>query len=263
MIIGIVVPLVAKSVSKCWQTDCELVEATTKSILQQSNPSFRCIVVGHDCPEQLEGKQHAGNDIFLAFSDLEPPVVGENNAEAQLKYEVDRCSKTLKGIMHLKKTQPDITHWFAVDSDDLIHRDFVKTLVEGPEKDAYLIKNGYFYYKNNNIFTLTDEFYSYCGSSSIISDKYFQLPNDITETAYKGIPFGAVSHVNIGRYLEKRGVEYHVPDKRLLMYVRDSGTNISDYYIKGIVGRVKTKLSMFLKMKSLNKKEREAFAITS
>jgi len=263
MKIGIVIPFIAQGVSKAWQKDCELLEGTVKSVLQQTNKAFKLSVVGHDCPDFLKGKQQGDDDIFVTFSDFAPPENCGDKLKMQFKYELDRCSKILRGVIHQKEVDPDVTHWFAMDADDLIHKDFIDTLLQTPDKDAYLIEKGYFYFKNSNVFNHTDEFFTYCGSSAVVASKFFDLPDTIDETSFKKVPFGVVSHVSYKKYFQDQNMDFHIPQKRLVMYVRESGANISDFYINDIYKTVKQKIGMLVRMKFIDANEKAAFAIAN
>ncbi|NQY35786.1 MAG: hypothetical protein HRT37_12615 [Alteromonadaceae bacterium] len=263
MKIGIVIPLKAKSISKNWPEVCANVKNTVDSVLSQTNNSFRLAVIGHDCPEQLKGLKHSGDDVFTSFDELQPPSVVKSDEVStnQMKYEVDRCSKILKGIMVLKKNDADITHWFALDADDLLHNTFVFNLLQKPDYDAFLIENGYFYFKHWGIFNVTYEFYKYCGSSAVIADKFFNLPSKIDESSFRQIPFGNISHVLMGEYFTTNNINFYVPKPKLLMYVRDNGDNISNDYIDNYYNRIKRNIGILVRIKFLPARIKGYFGI--
>ena len=153
MYIGIVIPLKAKAVSKNWDMVCKNLKRTVTSILAQSSTEFSAIVVGHDKPDFLEEIRDSidlkGSCYFLPFNDFPPPTLYQNDIETnQLRYESDRCNKILKGIMHLSKnSSPAISHWFALDADDLLSNVFVETLPLYEGSDAIVLDNGYFLFR--------------------------------------------------------------------------------------------------------------------
>jgi len=262
MKIGIVIPLKAKKVSSRWEIVSNSLERTVASVLNQSNKSYRVSVIGHDCPDFLKGLVQDGQEIFCKFDELEPPKVIENDEmNNQLKYEVDRCSKILKGIMHLDNVDEDITHWFALDADDLVHSSFVEYLLDAGDYDGFIIDKGYFYYERWKIFNENDEFSSYCGSSSILSKRLFQLPDEIDEKSHRKIPFGDVSHVNMREHLEAEGLSYHVPIARLVTYVRGHGENISDGYLTNVLKVLRRHVAMLVRSKRIDKKEQKRLGV--
>lgn len=261
MKVGIVIPLKAKLVSKNWQEVCASVARTVHSVLNQSSNNFAVAVIGHDCPEQLSSLRDKGDDIFVKFDDTAPPKISDDEMANQVKYENDRCSKILKGLIHLKKQHSDITHWFALDADDLLHKDFVQTIESTPDFDAYLIENGYFYFERSSIFNKTDEFYIYCGSSSVIADKFFPLPDKVEGENYRCMPFGAISHVYMKDFFINEKMNFTIPEKPLMVYVRENGDNISDGYVDSLVKKLKLKAGMYLRRQSLSNQERANFSL--
>lgn len=229
MRIGIVIPLKSKKVAKNWDTTTRNLQATVDSVLAQTSENFNAVVVGHECPDFFKDDLYQSSKCeFLQYSDFEPPVAGEVEADNQLKYEFDRCTKILRGIMHLRNQNPSITHWFALDADDLIRESFVEALERYKEFDAIILEHGYFYFKSTGIINKEDEFSAYCGSSSIISDRVFSLPETVDERSFRSTPFGNISHVHMKQRLEADGWSIAVPAERVIMYVRDNGENISN-----------------------------------
>jgi hypothetical protein len=249
--IGIVIPLKSRQVARNWDVISKNLQATVNSVLAQNSNEYSAVVVGHDCPDFLNGDYYKKSKCeFIHYKDFEPPRVGQNEAENQLKYEFDRCTKILRGVMHLKENASAITHWFALDADDLIHDNFVTVLGFYKSADAIILDKGYFYFKNTGIINEENEFSAYCGSSAVISDQYFNLPEVVDEKSYKKIPFGGISHVHMKQRMVNSGVNVSVPDERLIMYVRDNGENISnDAYCNTFYKKLKKRIKMFLKIR--------------
>jgi hypothetical protein len=261
MKIGIVIPLKAKVISKNWQQVCQSLQQTVGSVLNQKSKEYRVAVVGHDCPSFLNGVKDCQENIFVPFNELEPPITNADEPANQMKYETDRCSKILKGIMTLKQRDEEITHWFALDADDLIRDTFVSSLIQRPECEGFLIKHGYFYFQQKGIFNKTNKFYIYCGSSAVIADKFFNLPSKIKGESFRSIPFGDVSHVHMDIYFDSMNIAYNTPKTPLLMYVRDHGDNISDGYITSIFMRVKQLIGLILRTRILSSQTKRSFGL--
>jgi hypothetical protein len=262
MKIGIVIPLKAKLISRNWGQVCRSVTRTVTSVLNQTNSSFRVAVVGHDCPDSLTNVQHSGSDIFVEFDEFAPPDITDDEPSNQIKYETDRCSKIIKAVMYLRSQDKDITHWFALDADDLLHEGLVEVLSKHEGYDAYLFENGYFFFERSGIFNVTNEFFSYCGSSSIISDKFYpNIPAEITKTSFRDVASVNVSHVHIKRFFESNGMNYYTPPERLVMYVRDNGDNISNGYLDSLYKKFRVKLAMLLRTRFLSRRIQSSFSI--
>lgn len=263
MRIGIVIPLKSKKVAKNWDTTTKNLQATVDSVLAQSSENFHAVVVGHDCPEFLKADSYQNSRCqFLQYSDFEPPVAGEVEAENQLRYEFDRCTKILRGIMHLRNQHPSITHWFALDADDLIRNNFVKALEKYEESDAIILDYGYIFFKNTGIINKENEFSAYCGSSSIVSDKVFSLPDRVDEKSFRYTPFGNISHMNMKERLTSDGFSISIPEERIIMYVRDNGENISnDGYCNTVYKKCKKVIKSLIRYEFVSKDLKASFGL--
>lgn len=263
MKIGIIIPLKSKLVSKDWNITCQNAEATVSSVLRQKDKSFEAVLVGHEKPDFVNKLTTEKKFNFLQLSDFAPPNVEECNLnERQIKYEMDRCTKILKGIKSLKEKHPDISYWFALDADDLIHQNFVGILKKYSSADAIILDRGYFYYKNTGITNLENEFSAYCGSSAILSNELFQLPEVITENSFRLIPFGQFSHVHMKDRLSEKGCIIAVPEERIVIYVRNNGENISNSLsIKTPYRLLKWYVKMFVRAKKLDRSVKLNFGL--
>jgi hypothetical protein len=261
--IGIVIPLKAKAVSRDWSVISKNLKATVDSVLAQNSDDFYAVVVGHDCPDFFLKQDYLDRKCeFLTYSDFEPPKVGADEPANQLKYEFDRCTKILRGIMHLRTKHPSVTHWFALDADDLIRNDFIEVLKKHERFDAIILENGYFYFKNTGIVNKENEFSSYCGSSSLVSDKIFDLPSLVDEKSYRSTPFGNISHVHMRQRLSDGGKSISVPEERIIMYVRDNGENISnEAYCNTNFQKFKKMIKMIVRYRFMGKDVRASFGL--
>ncbi len=226
--LGIVIPLKAKAVSMDWEVVSSALRQTIDSVLNQSNTAFECVVVGHDKPAFFEDEKYLNNRHlqFIDFDEITPPnrtlFSGE---ELQLKYEIDRCSKLAKGMLVLGSN--DISHWFALDADDLIHKDMIKKFEHWDMEKPVIFDNGYFLYSHINIINKTNKFSLFCGSCCIIPNKLTSIPKKIDSDAFRQTFFGKYSHSEIKLELDRQNISYYIPDDRLIMYVRNHGENIS------------------------------------
>lgn len=264
MKIGIVIPLKAKSVAKNWDLTCRNLDLTIKSICNQTSCAFRAVVVGHDCPDYFtkDYSSSIGLIEFLAFACSPPPVLSVNETDNQVRFELDRCAKIMKGMMFLNSLNVGITHWYALDADDLINKNFVKTLIGYGSRDAFVLDYGYHFFKSTGIINKDNEFSLYCGSSTIISTRFLNLPQEFSSADVKKFIFGGVSHVHMKKYLVSNGVDVCTPDERLVMYVRDNGENISNAaYCNTLFLRLKKHLRMILKFSWNSRKIKDSFSI--
>lgn len=223
MKIGIIIPLKAKVIAKDWDIVEQSLLNTLLSVVKQSDDRFHVCVVGHDCPSYLNNKiEKLQNVSFVQFADFPPPILGDNNADNQEKFEIDRTAKIQAGYNFLNDKEHDLTHAFPLDADDLVHYKLVEKLSKFGESN-FIIDNGYIYYAQSKVLNKTKAFSTFCGSSSILTTKFI---NENMESGNTFI-FKKVGHVHMKDYLSSNNVPFVVPNERLLMYVRDNGENIS------------------------------------
>lgn len=263
MKIGIIIPLKSKKVATNWSVTCNNLEATVNRVLSQRKTTYEAAVVGHEQPNFMKRLRSTEPCKFIEFNEFAPPRRGKNIMKNQLKYEFDRCAKILKGIMILSKNYLDITHWFALDADDLISCDFVDVLSKYHDRDAIVLDKGYIYYKNKGVINIENEFSAYCGSSTVLSHRLVKsIPRSIDENNIKATPFGEISHVHMRKKLIEKGYSVAVPDERIVMYVLDNGENISnEAYCSTWFKKSKKLIKMFLKAKKIDKKVKKSFGI--
>lgn len=233
MKIGIVIPLKSKKVSKDWSLTCYNLLRTLNSIANQSNANFRAVIVGHDEPEFFKNSTYKTKKIIYSeLEELPPPIETTSTSANQLLYEKDRCTKILKGIRLLRELDIGIDYWFPLDADDLIHRDFVKeisSLNVNNDLDAIILNRGYIFYNSKWVFNRENNFSLYCGSSAIIHDNLIPKKLKITHESYQNFLFGEIPHTNMYNKLIQKKLKVIVPKKRLILYCKDNGENISDF----------------------------------
>jgi hypothetical protein len=71
-----------------------------------------------------------------------------------------------------------------------------------------------------------------------------EKPKLIDIDSYRQTFFGSLSHALVKDEFERANVNYIVPDERLVMYINDTGENISEYYFSGIVTKIKRRIKM-------------------
>ena len=222
--LGISIPLKAKSVSSDWDKVCANLLLTIQSLEQQSNTHMSWVVVGHDKPAFFEELNFTLGH-FLFAHEISPPL-RENFSGDELRweYEKDRCYKIDKGIQWLLDNQH--SHFFVLDADDLLHREFVEEWFTHATNDAMLIQHGYMYFAQSNTLIPNDELSAWCGSTCIVSQQFFDT-HFIEKYPGATSFFKQTSHCDFKQVLQQSGKSFHIPSKRLLVYMQDNGENIS------------------------------------
>ena len=227
--LGIVVPLRARSTTSSWDKVCSNLERTLRSLINQSDADFVATVSGHDCPDFMQGQDPAFEKqiSFTEFTDFPPPMDDSDSAKLHMNYEFDRCRKILSGMISLKETS-DVTHWYALDADDLIHPSFVSISKKHANADAVIIDYGFSYYEDTDVIHEENEFSTYCGSCTIMPNRHIELPDSVLLDNFRETWFGGIAHNRMRSTLRERGMDVVVPKERLAMYMRNHGANLSD-----------------------------------
>ena len=260
--LGILIPLKARRVAKDWSIVEMALERVLSSINNQTSRNFECVVVGHDEPEDYCIDEVCKNTRFVKFDEFKPPDQNAySSMELQLKYEFDRCSKIAKGMMYLQSQS--ISHWFALDADDLLHANFVESISKLENYDAIVIDNGYFYFENRKIINKTNNLSSVCGSSCIIKAALTAAPYSLDSNAYRTTFYGKVPHMNVKNYFAEHKLNYVIPEDRLIMYIRDHGENISSYYFTDLLPKIKKWIKQHIKVIRFSREQYESFGFKS
>ncbi len=259
MTIGIAIPLKAKAVSKNWDIVERNLYQTLLSLKNQSVQRFHAVVVGHDCPSFLSAGCFEGNSniTFLKFDEQQPPLITADESSNQIKFENDRCGKIYKGYLHL--VEHEISHFFPLDADDLVSKEFIKHIFEHAKNSSVLIERGYVLYKNKNIINEIDNFSTFCGSSFIASIE--MLKAEGADSGLDNFLFKQVGHVKMRDFLESTSANFFVPEERLALYVRDNGENISRHGKMKLLRRIKRTIKLLAAAKFFKSKIKNDFSL--
>ncbi|MBU3017175.1 hypothetical protein KO519_05615 [Paraglaciecola agarilytica] len=245
MKLGIVIPLKSKSVSKNWNTTCGSLQRTLVSLEQQSDSQFEYIVVGHEAPDFLLGKTWNGNSIFHSIKEVPPPSKRDATQE---HYTQDKNAKITKAIELLRDRDQKITMWFALDADDLVHKDLVKTVHSLNDPAGVILDNGYMYYPEQNRVISTTQLAQYCGSTGMVSDRYISQTGKVSLDNMQAIVFCRYSHMGLSKFFsDEIKQQFATPDDKLITYILAHGDNISDDYRNSIFAKFKALLKPYVK----------------
>ncbi|WP_020408134.1 glycosyltransferase family A protein [Hahella ganghwensis] len=257
MKLGIVIPLKAKSISRNWQITCQALHRTIQSIIQQSVDNYDVVIVGHDCPDFL--KDHTIPRIkFISVSTPVPDRSAPGFTHQDLI--LDKNIKIVTGIAALKSGNIDF--WYQLDSDDLLHRDFVKTIGTLDGYAGAIIDGGYIVYDSCNRAIETKSMSQYCGSTSILADRYLTVPINITKETIGQIPWARYPHMAMQRFFKEEIKEpYLQVNDNMISYMLASGDNISDRWRDSPIKALKAYLKPYIKGRRLNNSLREQFGM--
>lgn len=222
--LGIVIPLKAKKVSENWETVCHNLRHTINALENQSCNTLTWKVVGHDKPDYFETCNFKSGEFVFANESPIPDKKAFKGDELRWAYERDRCFKIDKGLRLL--IDLNVSHYMALDADDILHRNFVKVLQEYKEYNAFLIDNGYMYFKDSDILIPNKELSAWCGStcvidSSLLGDDF--ITGEENSTSF----FQQTSHCDYKTTLFNEKYKSKILQENLLIYVQGNGENIS------------------------------------
>ena len=253
MTIGIVIPLKSKQVARDWRQVCLQLERTVHSIEQQSSDEFVSIVVGHERPDFFDKGSYRTcfHQIELPPPDkLMPAKSGEGFSHAN--YMLDKNCKIVRGMQLL--SEEDIDYWFPLDGDDLIHRNFVKTLTQTERCSGYLLNGGILLYSHLGRYIPTSELSIWCGSSVVIHRDVFSIPAELDEESMKQVPSCRLPHFMMHEYFEKTYKDdYRVIEEPLVAYSLGHGDNLSDRYRTQFFHRMKSRLKPYILGRKISK----------
>lgn len=256
MKLGIVIPLKSKTVSKDWQTTCDSLRDTLQSITQQTSKNYSAIVVGHECPAFMtsEFKHIPFYSIDISPPDRDAPDFSHKS------FIIDKNMKITKGMQLLNKG--DISHWYALDSDDLIGKHFVEKTLQLDNNTGAILQGGYLLYKSRNLAIPCQDIHVYCGSTSVISNNFIDIPEQLTLETMQKMPWSRYAHMNMEEYFKNElNKPYEIVTEKFIGYVLGHGDNISDNWRKNIWKAAKAYLKPLILGKRLTKEFKANFSL--
>ena len=180
--IGFIVPIKSKSLSKDWNLDNILLERTIRSICAQTLNKYKLIVVYTDFPEI---KYHNDHVIFTYFPYNFTKITDIDDSSHILKYySVDYAEKMFdKGRKITFGAQIAIEagceYIMSIDSDDLISNKIVEYVLNNNYIVApgWVIKKGYIYTENKKYLIKKNDIQNINGSTHIIRKDLVAIPD--------------------------------------------------------------------------------------
>ncbi|GEA10522.1 hypothetical protein [Alteromonas sp. KUL49] len=219
--LGIVIPLKSEQVSKSWKLVYESLEKTLVSIGNQGSSKFRVCVVCHEVPPLSIFDSPWCDAVTIDVP--APDIAGKKPSEKQVLFEKDRTAKLEFGSNRL--VEGGCTHIFALDADDLIHRDFVSTVEQYQHYQSLVFKYGYLNFQRYKLINKTSSFDLYCGSCCVVQASLLYMR--LSDSTVKDFVFRLISHSSYAPTFKKLDISCFVPQSYLVMYMREHGENIS------------------------------------
>lgn len=248
--LGFVVPIKSRKISKSWDNLSLLFERTARSMCNQTNPDFRMIVV---CQEKPNIKFEHPNLHYLTV-DMGLPV-----PTTIVEKRVDKMYKIIAGVRLAKEM--GCSHIMQADGDDCVSRCLADLVAQNKSVDGYFFKKGYVYNHNSNVMKVMRKgFHLYCGTTHIIrSDLYDtsedtlgRIPESITSPSQipKDIHDFYYCHRYFGSAVESKGAHLEPLPFLGSIYILGNRENLSS---EDLVNMEKRK-NMSFKVRLLNLK---------
>lgn len=147
------IPLVSKRRAPDWDTVCENLQATLKSLEVQSTSSWKALICGQNKPDGV---------VFNDQVEFLPSTVSD-------KF-YDKGDKRRQIIAHMAQSLETDGYYFQLDADDLLHPDLVAHICTDHNGAGYYLESGYLWDVGRAVFAPlgpdTSEFWTVCGSST-------------------------------------------------------------------------------------------------
>lgn len=229
------IPLRAKETANDWSGVVVRFQNTIRSIFNQTNPEFHCIVACNEIPEM-----DVHYDDRLEFIELsEMPIPHSWLEMARDKFwKLTMISIRIREILEAQSNPETGVYVMPVDGDDLLNCKIADHCVKFPNEHGFVSGDGYVWQTGKPFFRIYQDMHTYCGSCNII--KMYQ--NDLPETCpvdpalchdqeTAGLlnaryPIRFDHHTMIARYA-KMGKPFTQLPFRSTIYVLGTGDNIS------------------------------------
>lgn len=125
------ISLAATSAVADWDLTTALLGRTLRSVLNQSDPRWRAVIVGHDRPglPELDDPR-----VTFVVADIEPPTEPKHRRK-------DKMRKRRLAARFLRDLGGG--YFCPLDADDLVHRDLVKHVRSDDNRRGYTVESGF------------------------------------------------------------------------------------------------------------------------
>lgn len=229
------IPLRARETANDWNGVLCRFQRTIKSIFNQTNPEFRCIVACNQVPKM--DAEYDERLEFIALPDMPIPQTWLEMARDKF-WKLTMIAIRIHEILEEQESPESGIYVMPVDADDLLSCRIAQHCVAFPNEHGFVSRDGYVWNCGKPFFRIHKEMYTYCGSCNIIKMYLDDLPETCPalpelchdqETAAvlnARYPIRFDHNVVVERY-KKEGRPFSFLPFRSTVYIRDTGDNIS------------------------------------
>lgn len=183
LLLGFIIPLKPRKESMDWDNDVRLLQKTLRSVVNQTNSSFKVYVVYTDEPLQKTDhprvKYIAYPFPFMEYDDVDAANPGEflPSATRLVERRFDKGRKIMYGCRIAK--EEGCKYLMNVDADDLVSNRIAAHIAshnEGGECAGWFIPKGYVWNEAENRLYRQSKMHLFNGSTHILSSKLLPIP---------------------------------------------------------------------------------------
>lgn len=153
--LNFIIPVRARAASKNWSLLEELLSRTLLSLVGQTDPRWRAIIVCHDKPAAID---KLSDKLVCLQVKTEVPT---NSSEMM----DDKRGKTSIGIRYAAEMANQESWICILDPDDLVHKDVTKFVHDSPSSGGWYVSHGYAARRRPKIMLSLSSYENVCGSS--------------------------------------------------------------------------------------------------
>lgn len=213
------VPLKSSKASNSWETICQLLERTLKSLCAQTSSDFRVLVVCHEQPH-IDFQHHAIEFLIVDFP--APNRINYEDEYPMRETRRDQQRKLLTGILHSQQQPP--SHIMLMDADDLVSSSLAAFVSQRKTESGWYVNKGFEYVEGSRrLFPITERFYGKCGSSHIIRSDI--LAKVAKTTSVEAVSPRFLHHQRVRSIVEQQGFSLAPLPFSGAIYVTNHGDN--------------------------------------
>lgn len=264
--LAFILPLKPRKESRDWVNDNNMLSQTLKSLLRQTDSTYKIYVVYTDEPSEL--MKHPNLEYlrfpypFLEYEQVDAANPGEflPNAKRLVERRFDKGRKIMFGCAQAR--EEGCTYLMAVDADDLVSDKlaaFVKENSMGGSVPGWYIPKGYVWKEGTNRLYRQFNMHLFNGSTHIIQTSKLPLP-DMNSLHWQFFNWFVAHGWTRIRCKDKLGIELQpIPFYAVVYVVHD--TNISSVGQVLSLGTLRAILKRMVLRKRITEKIRAEFGI--
>lgn len=233
------IPLRGKETATDWKKCLKLLNNTLKSIFNQTNPNFKCIIA---CNDELTLDYQYDERLEIIKIDLPIPQNWLEMAHDKF-WKLLRIAVRIREILEAQGQPQDGIYVMPVDADDYLNCNIAEWCEIHPNEYGAVSEKGYVWNGLSRSLKIYKQMYTYCGSCNIIKMFREDLPElmpypdkfchdtDTAKILNRRYPI-RFDHNKVVEYYKNSGRPFATLPFYSTIYVLGHGDNISSVHHK-------------------------------